>query len=463
MSGDLRVAAFVVIAFLPAACGGSTAADDVLADETTGDEAGEPRLTDVGPPLEEAADLGPDSCVPDWECGLWSSCTCAGTQARTCLDLNTCGTTDGEPPASQSCDHCNGLACGDGGCGGDACGTCVAGNACASGLCQGDGCPAGYVLVPAGTFAMGSPPDDPSALPNETPREVTITNAYCLKATEVTQAEWQALMADNPSGFGSCGSACPVESVSWWDAVAYCNALSAKEGLAPCYALAGCTGTPGSPSSPYACTGATFAGLSCAGYRLPTEAEWENAARAGTTTDTYGGNSPTLDCTEPNPVLDPIAWFQGNSCVTPPSSDCQTTAGSGCGTQAVKGRRANAWGLFDVLGNVSEWCGDGYGPYPAGAVKDPVVAASGQVGVYRGGSWRLGAGGVRAAVRFDDTFASRVSDVGLRPARSLPGTGPVPEGAEGIADAAEPAADAAVGSDAAEVVDAPAPGEVDAE
>jgi len=243
-------------------------------------------------------------------------------------------------------------------------------------------CPAGFAPIPAGTFTMGSPSDEPGHEPNEVLHAVTITRGFCAKTTEVTQGEWAAAMGNNPSYFASCGATCPVEQVSWWDAVAYANALSASAGLPACYTLTGCGGTPGVAG--FSCSGATFAGAGCSGYRLPTEAEWEYAARAGTTTGTYNGTSSLIDKTEPNAVLDPIAWFGGNSSGT---------------THAAGTRDANAWGLRDTLGNVWEWVWDWHADYPAGAATDPTGAASGTVRVLRGGDWEDPARGSRFAYR----------------------------------------------------------------
>ncbi len=236
------------------------------------------------------------------------------------------------------------------------------------------GAPAGYVEIPAGVFMMGSTPTEEGRNSDETQHEVRITRPFWLKTTEVTQGEWEAVMGSNPSRFKACGSNCPVEKVSWIDAVAYLNELSAREGLESCY------GGDGS-----------FRGLGCPGYRLPTEAEWEYAARAG-------------KAGEPAEELDLVAWYDRNSVVK---------------THPTGSKDSNAWGLYDMLGNVWEWVHDKYGPY-GGAETDPVGPSSGSRRVLRGGSWGNSASYVRAAVRAGDSPAKRNDNVGLRPARSIP-------------------------------------------
>jgi formylglycine-generating enzyme required for sulfatase activity len=230
-----------------------------------------------------------------------------------------------------------------------------------------------FVLIRPGRFVMGSPASEVSRGSDETQQTVTLTRAFWLATTEVTQGEWRRVMMGNPSHFSGCGDRCPVERVSWHDAVAYCNERSRQEGLGPCY------------------DGARFKGLGCTGYRLPTEAEWEYAAQAGTTGVRYG-------------EVDAIGWYNGNS---------------GVGTHPVAQKRPNAWGSYDMLGNVWEWTNDRYAPY-AGPATDPLGPASGATRVFRGGDWSDGAGQLRAANRANSTPDYRANFLGFRLARSVP-------------------------------------------
>ena len=257
--------------------------------------------------------------------------------------------------------------------------------------------PEDFVLIPAGSFQMGSPSSEPGRDDDETQHRVRITRDFYLQAHEVTQGEWRSLMGNNPSNFSSCGSDCPVDRVNWYEAVAYANALSEREELEACYRVSGRSGAPGGLcSGGYdACEGeflyasVSFVGLDCEGYRLPTEAEWEYAARAGTTTAWHCGARESC--------VDRIAWYSDNS-----SSR----------THPVGEMRPNDWDLYDMSGNVFEWVWDWYESdyYTTSPARDPLGPVGGQTRVYRGGYW-----GVIA--RSDGSFydgASRVRSANRR-------------------------------------------------
>ena len=220
----------------------------------------------------------------------------------------------------------------------------------------------GLAIIQAGTFQMGS--DAAGGAPyfgssDEKPvHPVTISYPFWMGATEVTQAQYQTLMGTNPSFF--FGAALPVETVSWFDAQAYCAALTAQQ----------------------AALGNVPAGYQ---YRLPTEAEWEYACRAGTTTEFNVGSA--LFCNQ--------GRFSYSYHSTPPAI-CNNPSG----TAPVGSYPANPWGLFDMHGNVSEWCLDSFAPYPAGAVTDPFVTG-GPGRVIRGGSWFFDSSYCRSAYRLN--------------------------------------------------------------
>ncbi|MBN1944334.1 MAG: SUMF1/EgtB/PvdO family nonheme iron enzyme [Bradymonadales bacterium] len=251
--------------------------------------------------------------------------------------------------------------------------------------------PEWFVLIRAGSFTMGSPESESGRRADENQHRVTISRDYYLQATEVTQEQWRALMGNNPSEQDYCFDSCPVENVKWWEALAYCNALSRSEDLEECYQLEGCRGRPGRGMT---CSSATFSGLSCRGYRLPTEAEWEYAARAGTDTSRYCGSERRC--------LRSIAWYYNEDAYS---------------TSPVGRKEPNNWGMYDMLGNVSEWTWDLYGPYPQTSVTDPLGAATGSERVNRGGNWGDEARNVRAARRNHDRPGAYYN-MGFRPART---------------------------------------------
>ena len=263
--------------------------------------------------------------------------------------------------------------------------------------------PDGFVRVAGGSFMMGSPTSELGRDRDERLHRVTITRDFWMQSHEVTQGEWQGLMGNNPSEFSSCGSDCPVERVNWYEAVAYANALSDAENLDRCYTYSGVVGTLGAGHFVY--INLEFVGLVCEGYRLPTEAEWEYAARAGTTK--YAARAVTTTpryCGPGESCLGGVAWYRDNSRAA---------------THRVGEKQPNGWGLYDMLGNVYEWTGDRYRYYPSGAVTDPLGSSSGSH-VQRGGDYRAHAGAVRSANRGYFGPDSPYVSIGFRLARTAP-------------------------------------------
>jgi formylglycine-generating enzyme required for sulfatase activity len=244
------------------------------------------------------------------------------------------------------------------------------------------GCPA--VLAPAGSFVMGTPSGEVGYNPHEPPREVQITRPLWVDRVPVTRREWRALMPDDASQFSGGGLEGPMERVSWCAAQTFANARSQRDGAQEVY----------EHSAPYSGSGREFEcdshlrGLHVEGWRLPTEAEWEYFARAGTTTMTWLGDFDTTydDLDGPKAealeILVRIAWGKHNSQASYAGAFERRR-----GPQPVGRLEPNPWGLYDVFGNVMEWCQDAGGPPSRGGADPLMDGPMGSKRVFRGGSW----------------------------------------------------------------------------
>ncbi len=254
----------------------------------------------------------------------------------------------------------------------------------------------GLILVQGGTFEMGSPETELQRVDDETRHSVTVDSFY-IGRYEVTQKEYEEIMGENPSNFK--GENLPVESVTWYDAINFCNRLSEKQGLTPVYTIDGEN---------------VSWDRSANGYRLPTEAEWEYAARAGTTTpfnteDSIGAEEANFYGHYPYGIEE--NYFSQENLETKPGEYRQETV-------QVGSFSPNKWGLYDIHGNVREWCFDYYGEYDLENTNNPSGPNEGTSRVNRGGGWNDYAKHMRSSYRGSQTPDQAMSNTGFRIVRN---------------------------------------------
>jgi len=240
------------------------------------------------------------------------------------------------------------------------------------------------ILINGGTFMMGSPETEKGRnFTDEGPQHKVTVSSFYIGKYSVTQPEYEEIMGENPSHPNHKRPENPVDQVTWLNAVDYCNKRSVKEGLTPVYTINGNNVTWNREAN---------------GYRLPTEAEWEYACRAGTQTPFYTGDK-----------VEEAGWYKGNT---------RDSAGQRY-TFPVGQKKPNAFGLYDMHGNVLEWCWDFFAPYTAEAQIDPIGPATGDRRVYRGGCFDFDEVNCRSAYRFRQIVNFKFFYNGFRVARSL--------------------------------------------
>jgi len=248
------------------------------------------------------------------------------------------------------------------------------------------------VQIPGGSFEMGSGSNE-----SEKPVHTVTLSSFYMGKYEVTQEQWEAVMGSNPSFFAfNKVQSLPVERVNWYDALVFCNKLSMREGLSPAYRISGSTDPAKWGSVPTTNDNSTWDAVEIVagstGYRLPTEAQWEYAARGGNGSPgnyTYSGSD----------TINYVAWYEGN-CVS---------------TRKVGEKAPNGLGLYDMTGNVWEWCWNGYGKYPREAQTDPEGwVVYGSYRVLRGGSWDYPAERARSTYRYSSVPYDRSPYIGFR-------------------------------------------------